>query len=517
MSWLLENKLNKIIFFAVAILFFLPALIGLFHSGFFLSDDGNWMVIRFSAFYEALRGGQFPVRFLPRLNNGYGYPVSDFLYPFFMYIGTPIKALGFSFVDTIKIIFWGSLIGSFIFTYLWLKKLFDQIPSLIGALAYTIFPYHLWDIYKRGSIGEALAFSIVPFILWFMEKRNLPLSSIGYGLLILSHNTLALLFLPVLFIYNLISYNKFDKVSFLNSITALILGLGLSVFFWFPAFYDRQFTVFSQTKISDFSRYFITEENLSLYGFIFIFVILVSLYLLLNKINKKVLFFLAIVLISFFFTISKSKIIWEYSFFPQLVQFPFRFISVSVLSSSFLIAFFINQLRGKPLFIWTFIVLVLISISAWGYLFPKNYQYFPDSFYSTNQDTTTVKNEYMPKWVKGYLKSYDKKTEIIKGDGEIKDMKVSGTNISFEAILNRESLIQINSVYFPGWKVSEKGEDKEILYEQNGLIRFDLPTGSHSIKASFGETKVRLISDFISAFSLFFLLFIFIRKKTIKI
>ncbi|MBP6882412.1 MAG: hypothetical protein KBC15_02540, partial [Candidatus Levybacteria bacterium] len=55
-----------------------------------VSDDGGWMVIRLAAFYDALRDGQIPVRWVNTLNFGYGYPVTHFLYPAFLYIGAPI-------------------------------------------------------------------------------------------------------------------------------------------------------------------------------------------------------------------------------------------------------------------------------------------------------------------------------------------------------------------------------------------------------------------------------------------
>src|SRR5258706_11747847 len=113
-SYNLNNKI--LLFFIILVtLISLPSVVSLFHTGFFVTDDGNWMVIRLSAFFEALRHGQFPVRFLPRLNFGYGYPVADFLYPLFMYLGVPIHLLGFGFVATIKIILGVSLISSGIF------------------------------------------------------------------------------------------------------------------------------------------------------------------------------------------------------------------------------------------------------------------------------------------------------------------------------------------------------------------------------------------------------------------
>ncbi|MCL4354272.1 hypothetical protein M1349_02245, partial [Patescibacteria group bacterium] len=176
------KKRSNLIFLGLTILIATPALVGIFHPGFFASDDGNWMVIRFSAFYEALRNGQFPVRFLPRLNQGFGYPVADFLYPLFMYLGVPIHILGFNFVNTVKVILALSVVFSSIFTFLWLRKMFDNLSSFIGAAFYTLFPYHLYDIYKRGSVGEVLALAIAPFIFWQIERGNYLLTSLGISL-----------------------------------------------------------------------------------------------------------------------------------------------------------------------------------------------------------------------------------------------------------------------------------------------------------------------------------------------
>src|SRR3989338_9325736 len=71
------------------LIFFLPLLWNLLRPGFYTSHDGEWMVIRLTAFHDALRQGQLPVRWLPRLNHGYGYPVANFLYPLPFYLAEP--------------------------------------------------------------------------------------------------------------------------------------------------------------------------------------------------------------------------------------------------------------------------------------------------------------------------------------------------------------------------------------------------------------------------------------------
>ena len=94
------------------ILISLVALWPFFKKGFFETHDGEWMVIRFSAFHQTLTGGQFPVRFVDRLNNNYGYPVLNFLYPLPFYLSEIPKILGIGFVDSVKITFIASSVFS---------------------------------------------------------------------------------------------------------------------------------------------------------------------------------------------------------------------------------------------------------------------------------------------------------------------------------------------------------------------------------------------------------------------
>lgn len=127
--WLLKQKNKTLFVLLFLIILSLPIIMPLFRSGFFASDDGEWMIIRFSAFHQALADGQFPVRWLDRLNHEYGYPVANFLYPGFMYLAEIPKILSFGFVDSIKIILGLSIVGSAIFIYLWLQRKFTNLAD----------------------------------------------------------------------------------------------------------------------------------------------------------------------------------------------------------------------------------------------------------------------------------------------------------------------------------------------------------------------------------------------------
>jgi len=496
-------------FFPFLVLFLaLPAIFGLLHPGFFPSDDGNWMVIRFSAFYEALRVGQFPVRFLFRLNNLYGYPVSDFLYPLFMYIGVPIHIVGFNFVNTIKIISILSLFSSGLFSFFWFRKNFSNLASLIGSLVYVYFPYHLFDLYKRGSIGEVLALAIVPFVFWQIERKNLPLVSLGIALLVLAHNTLALIFLPVIFVYMLIR-----KMSVIKSFISIIISLGLTAFFWLPALYDLQFTVFNKISVSDFAKYFVDSGNLNYFGYISIVIFTLSIVLLFLKRNRNFIYFFLIFVIFGFLSLSISKVIWQIIPIAKEIQFPFRFLSVVCLAVGYLVCYQIDYFKKYWKILLSVIYVILIFVSAKDFLYPANFQYYPDSFYSTNLDTTTVRNEYMPKWVKTAPVSIpSEKVQILSGKGTISNLINEG-NVSFNTSSNGKILISVNTVYFPGWIVKLDGSSVNINYEQTGLIQFPVNSGNHSVAVYFSETLLRLTADLISFLSFILLLYLLIVFK----
>lgn len=496
---------KKLIILLLLIALTLPSIYFLFHPGFVKSDDGEWMIIRFSAFYEALRDGQFPVRFLGRLNHGYGYPISQFLYPGFMYVGVPIHVLGFGFIETIKIILGAAIIFSGIFAYLWLSILFGKFASFMGALVYVYAPYHLYDLYERGSVGELLAFAIVPFILWQIERKSIVWESIGIGALILSHNTLALLFLPILFVYGIIR----SKKTIYYQLLTILFGLGLSAFFWIPAIFELSYTQFSKTQVSKFENYF-TEPILIGY---FSFVILgISLLILAQKLRKKekleheFTFFFLISLASIFFSLSLSKPLWN--IFPvSFIQFPFRALSYLILGISFLTAFVVARARREIKIV--IVGLFFLFNVSYLILVDPDFNYYPESFYSTNEGTTTVQDEYMPFWVKQKpVEHFKEKVEILDGSGEfIKSPFYSSKKIEFFPP-DRIRKVRVNTIYYPGWKAYVNGKEVTIDYKnEKGVMDIEVPSGSHKVELLFTETPLRLFADAISVFSLLVLLF----------
>lgn len=503
----IENYFDKkqLLYIFLIILFSLPALLPLFHQGFFVTDDGEWMIIRFSAFHQAFRDGQFPVRFLGRLNQEYGYPASNFLYPGFMYLGEFIHLFKFGFVDTVKIIFGLSLISSAVFTYFWLTKIFTKVPAFFGSLFFLYNPYHLFDIYRRGSLGEILAIGIIPVILWAVESGRPWLLALGIGFLIISHNTLALLFLPLILLY--VSFTNFKYIKF------ALIGIALAAFFWLPAIYELRFTIFSRVKISNWENYF---SGTDLIGIADITVLVIAGIILFvrKKFLRKPMFFLIITCLSIFISLPFSKELWR--FLPvSFIQFPFRVLSIGIIGFSFLTAFVLSHFKIKIQISLGLLLTIILLFFSSQYILKIEYSVNGEGYYSTNMATTTVQDEYMPLWVKQKpLQRPEKKVEIIKGQGSVQDVAYNNKKISFSYDIKKEALIQVNTIYWPGWVAFIDGKKEDIRYNNpGGLIQFSVPSGKNKVEIAFSETPIRIFSDLVSILSLLILILIILIKR----
>ncbi len=506
-----KNKHTILTILVIGILSLVPVIF-LFKQGYFISDDGEWMVIRFASFYQTLRDGQFPPRFFGSLNHGYGYPIGTFLYPAFLYIATPFKLMGLQFSEAVKVVFILSFLFSGLGTFFWLRHRFSVLAAGIGSLLYVYFPYHLYDLYVRGSIGELVAFALLPFLLLAIDKKRLSSGSFLLALLILSHNTFALLLLPFLIFYVYLSGSR--RLFLLFPLGALV-----SAFFWLPSMIELSLTTFSQTAISQWQEYFLTWETIHLVGVIGGFLTLIAGYFLYRKKHTITLFFVVIFFIGIFFATSISSFVWQLGFLPKLVQFPWRFLILTVWASSFLGASLLQITKGNMRILLTFLFCISLLVSWLPYRNAYQAVNRDESYYFTNEDTTTVHNEYMPRTVtKPPLTHPNDKVTILEGRGSIANIVSDSYKTSFHFSGETPSRVTIHTIYYPGWQSTVNGNTKELSPDADGYLTVSLPKGDSVVTTEFRETPMRLLADIVSLLTVILLLFfgLFARTKSVQ-
>ena len=213
------------------------------------SHDGPLYFLRLIELDHSLRHGQLYPRWSPDMAYGYGYPLFNFSAPFSIYLATILHLVGLSFVAAWNATLVLCLLACGLFAYLLARDWMPERSALVTAAAYLLAPYTLYDVYFRGNLGESLALPLLPLVLWAFgrlvrsgQARYLALAAISLALLLTTHQVMSLLFGPVLAAYILIGWWLAGRTPWrlLTVLTAGVLGLGLSAFFWIPAFLEKE-------------------------------------------------------------------------------------------------------------------------------------------------------------------------------------------------------------------------------------------------------------------------------------
>jgi hypothetical protein len=493
---------RRFIWITILIVACFVMLLPVIRRGLLVTDDQDWMVIRLSAFYQSFREGQFPVRLLGRLNYSYGYPVSNFQYPGLFYLGSLIHSFGVSFQSTIEIITIGFIVTGAIALFLWLRHFFDERASAIGVFSYIFMPYILYDIFKRGSIGEIVAINTCLIVLYAIETKRTWLMVPAFGFLAISHNTLALFLTPVLLGY--VVTKKYWSL-----LPPFIIGVGMSSFFWLPAFFEKHLVIFDSVAVSDPVRYFPVSGHLFIISIPFIIAALLVTFFSYKKVvqSKEQWYFFGLLAVSSIMASGVTRILWQHPSFAKFIQFPFRFYSLWCFAGPWFIASLAGIAKDKRgVIISIVLALVLFVLSIPNQFLESIVR--SEGFFTTNESTTTVANEYMPSWVNTMpTQRAPTRIEVVKGNVQYDTRHISTNTIDIGLHAKEESVIQINTIYYPGWGAIIDNKPVTISYDNPmGLMRITIPAGSHRLYMAFRETTSRFIADVFSF--IFFVLYI---------
>lgn len=500
-----------------------------FRPGFFATHDGEWTVVRLAEMQREIKDWQIPPRWSDYLNHGYGYPLFSFTYPFPYYLGLIFRFFRIGLVDTIKIIFVGSVFISAFFMFLLGRSLAGNYAGLISAIFYIVAPFRLVNLYVRGSIGESVSLALVPLLFFlslkYVAKPNLKylsLCSFVLGLLVLSHNVMALTFFPIWigFLYAAaISYFKDIKIyTWRYFLPMILLGLGLASYFFMPALVEMKYTALSQMRLADVRQHFINLPDYftsawsyrqpsyqldcvhllaALFG-------IIGLLILKKTQRKKYIPYSIFIIVGMAILVFLAHpISFKFWNLPPLswLDFPWRFLSplgfLLALSTIFLSIHRTTRVIGGIL------AMAAIFLNL-RFATPLEYINKPDTYYATNDATTTSADELMPIWVINEPKNrYLNKVEIKEGQATIDNLKYNSRSIRFRVVSRGETTIKVNTIYFPGWEFTVDNK-KAILDFSNpqGVIQLKMPLGAHQVVGRFRETPIRMWADIISIVSL---------------
>ncbi len=534
----------------------LPTVRALAVPGFYTSHDGETHTARLANYYLALREGQLPPQLAPTLFGGFGFPIFVFIYPLPYLLGSIYHLLGFSYTDSTELVMaTGQILSALVIFLFFRLETKNSLTSFVASLFFTWAPYRFLMLYVRGAFAESFAYLFIATSLLCLNRlvhskssRWIGLTGLSLAALLLSHQLVSAMFLPVLTWY-LISklIRAHNRRRILTKVfLSLLLGFTIAAFIYLPSFFERRFLRFDNL-IDYYQDHFVTISQLIRspwsYGFshqgllhddmsfqiglthlVVVFLSLLAVIISLStqrtkffrsSLNTKLLLWLLAFFLSAAIMIQHPLVELAWKHIPGLsvVDFPWRFLGVSVFTASMLTAYLLKKTKNNLIIIG--FLLFFVFYANRNHLRINQTVEFSDPYFDNYPDTATWRNEFLPrgrfsnKWsgIHGHF-------DIERGQAAIQ-LETSKTHLlEFSAAAAEPTEIVLHRLYFPGWQVfvddqplsfdsdqlsvTDASVDVKTDVDRSAFIKIALESGDHHVSARFLPTPLRRLGFIIS-------------------
>jgi len=539
-------------------------------------------------FSESVFSGILFPRWMADAYYGYGSPQFQLYGPLPYYMCTAFILAGLKTYAAIKLTFVFSLVLSGISMFLLCRDFSSPAFSLLAGLAYMFAPYHLLDMFVRHAMGEHTAFIFIPLSAWGLAgmlrgktATRLFVGALSLAALILSHNITAMLGTGALVMWWIVlAISSSSKTDILWGGLLLLAGLGISAFFWIPVLAEKELVYAAESLTNGFysySNHFVSVRQLIeprwgfgasrigdpgddmsfQVGIPHLLFVLAGCVAVVNIIagksprNPLIIYGVILFLASVYMMLPVGGSV--YNLIPLLayLQFPWRFLVISVFSSSLLVLSIeqwigtnvVSRIAGAYMIAG---VAALLYIFYSQYIIPLSHIYIEDEarytavmakdlpviegkinivqpfniwdldYFRSQGSSGTERNEYLPKYV-NLIPSRVAEGVIWTGSGEanIEVTESNAVRVSVTITSDRAGVLEFQHFYFPGWGVTVNGKSSKLeIHPEKGTMIVHVAEGVSDVVLNFGYTLLRQISAMISIASLSVLLaYTFFYKK----
>jgi hypothetical protein len=545
----------------LVLLFFLTlfSCYSLIRAGFFPMQD-DLQAFRVHQMLRCLEDFQLPCRWVPDMGYQFGYPQFNFYGPSVFYLGAIFHLLGLQIIDSVKLLFILGFVVSAGSMYLFLKDFLGRVPALVGATLFLFAPFRAVQVYVRGSLNEFWAVAIFPLLFWasynLIKKKNKVYSvflALSLALLLITHNLMAMIFLPILgvWIVSLLILEK-DRSMIPQLLGSVVLGIILASFYILPMVGERQF-VHVESMLGgyfDYRQHFVNlqqlffsnyfgygssvlgpNDDLSLsVGIVQWLAALSGVILALVGLRKRspvsvLVLILGVMELGVVFLMhQKSSFIWERLNLLVWLQFPWRFLADSTFLLSVMGAAAVFLIKDKKLMtIAAGIIIAGVVVFEASFFQPKAWFDLSDQQkFSGNlweKQLTISIFDYLPNYaVLPPNKKAPEVPEVMDGQAEVKNYQKGSNFQKGEITVSQPASIRLPLFDFPGMEVKVDGQNVPHRHDDCrgeeyclGLISFNLPEGQHQIEARLTDTPVRSMGNALSLIGLAALL-LYVKK-----
>lgn len=493
---------------------------------------------------------------------GYGSPAFNFYPPLPRYLSVLIHRLGLPLTAAVNLTSALALLIAGPAMFLLARSIYGDRAGLVAGLAYTFAPYLADDTLQRLAINEALAMSLMPLALWTFHRlcdseRFQPGRAAAAALvcaaLILTHSLMTLMFIPLLVGYLFVLWWVRGRPNALIGRVALagLLALGLTAFFWLPFLIKVQWVQMWRARVWDltgeplYPLHFanlrsllwpgmlwpdysidnpLLQRMLSLPQVVLSVLALALAWRMPSRLAHAATILLGIALaVSMFLITRASRPVWDNLSALQMVQFPWRFLTLASLASALLAGAAVAGLRLRPrsrAVAWACDAALVALLAAWTLPWVRPF----NCAIETNPSTSFLvwvdgktsgggsTGEYLPIWAQDVPGESPLEADLVAGrpldrldrsnlpDGAKAELQSSRLLTSQWQVTSPQPFTAtFYSFYFPGWSVRVDNMPAPISPAPlTGLTQASLPTGKHTVSLSMDHTREQVFGSVIS-------------------
>lgn len=514
-----------------------------------MGSDALFHYRRFSALMESLKDNSFPIYLDHSSLDNYGYGTKWF-YPDLILLPFAYIANVTSIPFAYKSMWFIMTILCGIFSYKSMQVITkNKTAAFIGSLTYTFALYRLHDLFKRGAFGESLSFTFIPIVFWGLyeiikgDYKKWYIISIGFSLLIFSHNISSAITFLTLMIIILFHYKDFlkDKQRIKYLIIAGCCSAILSTYFLLP-FFEQIYT--TQFYFHDPVAGTLAQHNRSP-----ILKILEGIFSIAPQINIHDIGILLILPLLFRFFIKKTTdtlryvdigviigfiyIILTLDFIPwsmyplkllNFIQFPWRFFEFC--SYLFAIAgayYIVCIIKEKTNLKYIACISVCLFICLQIYLSADYYKKVEKSILLSEMPSANLDNnfffmnlEYLPQKTSSLSLIEEKGDKISCQNDEtiISNFERTSNGLNFNIDLEKVDILELPLIYYKGYNAFVSNQKLEVRESENGFVEIPITT-SGKVNIAFTGTPIQKYSLYITLLA-YIILGIYILKNSIS-
>jgi hypothetical protein len=482
-------------------------------------------------FYDAVRSHDLYPGWLAESNFGYGDASFRFYPPATYYLLAVCRMITGNWYLAALLVFTLLSVAASLGTFFWTKEFLPSRYAMWAGVFYAIAPYHINQLYQAFLLPEFAGAAVLPFVFLFVERvcrrgtaRDVAGLAIACAALFFTHLPLtvnAAIALPVYALARLESGKKWSTVLRLGF--ASVLGLAASACFWTTMLAEmnwiRADNINPEPSVNYRINFLLSTFSPDILNVWWMNIILLSSFAMFwpavgcfwasrrfakseasGKASFHALKATSVLLgLTLFMATLVSRPIWDLLPTLQATQFPWRWLLVTSLAGSVLLAaaipYWENSVkRGNRKLVMIAIGTIVVSFAFSASHIVREAQYLNRRVFDDNLRAlrgSQGSGQWWPIWVKEPFREMDSPVDGV--DREVTVTSWLPEFRTFDVGAGRAGEVRVRTFFYPHWRAESGGRSLAVRPDSDGALLIAVPENALSIDLKFVEpTRVRV-------------------------